>query len=80
MTKPIFKLWPDPEEGKPYGPTAKQKMLFIEDLPLEDTWVDISTGAASAPEAANAINIKRPHRHPVDCVLYIGGARQWQNL
>jgi len=57
-----FKLWPDPPEGKPYGPTAKQRLLFIETLPEEETIID-------------GINIQRPHKHPVDILLFIGGAR-----
>lgn len=57
-----FRLWPEPEEGKTYGPTAKQRLLFIEDLPNEDTYID-------------DVNLKRPHHHPLDILLYIGGAR-----
>lgn len=60
--KHVFKLWPEPKEGSPYGPSAKQRLLSIEDLPDVDTWVD-------------GINIRRPHYHPVDVVCYVGGAR-----
>lgn len=62
-----FKLWPDPPEGKVYGPLPKQRLLFIEDLPDVDTFMDDGSG--------NLINIRRPHYHPLDVVLYIGGAR-----
>lgn len=67
MSKNTFKLWPDPPEGKKFGPMPKQRLLFIEDLPPEDTLLEDHLG--------NKINIKRPHYHPFDCVLYIGGAR-----
>lgn len=38
--KPIFKIWPEPKDGSPYGPQPKQRLLFIEDLPEEDTIID----------------------------------------
>src|ERR1035437_7291655 len=64
----VFKLWPDPMEGMPYGPTGKQKLLFIEELPDVDTiWWD-------------GINVKRPHYHDVDVVLFIGAARSGKTL
>lgn len=34
--KRSFRLWPIPEEGKPYGPTPKQKLLFIDHLSEKD--------------------------------------------
>lgn len=63
-----FKVWPVPKKPDvPYGPRPKQSLLFIDDLPLEDLFV---------PDPPNdPINIKRPHLHPLDIVLYIGGAR-----
>lgn len=65
--KRVFKCWPD-IPGVDYGPRPKQRLLFIEDLPDEDTFLeDKVTG--------EKINIKRPHYHPLDVVLYIGGAR-----
>ncbi len=66
-----FNLWPDPPEGEPYGPLPKQRLLFIEDLPLEDTFIDDRVGGT--------INIKRPHLHPFDVVLFIGAARRRQD-
>lgn len=57
--KTRFKIWPDPPEGKPYGPTPKQRLLFIEKLPLVDTWLDAQTGAPVDAETPGAINIKR---------------------
>lgn len=59
-----FKLWPEPGPGLPSGPTNKQKLLFIENLPdnPEDPF------------------FKRPHYHNVDTVLFIGGARSGKTL
>jgi hypothetical protein len=62
IDKREFRIWPDPKEGKSYGPSAKQRLLFIEDLPDEDTWIE-------------DINIKRPHYHSMDVCVYVGGAR-----
>lgn len=64
--KMVFRLWPTPDEGKPYGPSPKQKLLFIEDLPLN-------------PIKEQEF-YRRPHLHPVDVVLYIGGARSGKSL
>lgn len=51
---PKFYCWPQPTKpDQPYGPTPKQRELFIEELPDNE----------------------KPHLHPVDVVLYIGGAR-----
>lgn len=36
MSKKTFKLWPQPAPGKPYGPTPKQRLLFIEKLSPEE--------------------------------------------
>lgn len=66
--KPVFKIWPPFE---PYGPRPKQRLLFIEELPDEDTYIKDHNG--------NEINIKRPHYHPLDIVLFIGGARRRKN-
>lgn len=62
----VFKVWPE-VPGFPYGPRPKQKLLFIEELPDEDTWVEDPSG--------EMVNLKRPHYHPIDAVLYQGGAR-----
>ena len=62
-----FKLWPEPSHGRTYGPTPKQRLLFIESLPDEDTFIKDDVG--------NEINIKRPHYHSLDVCLYVGGAR-----
>lgn len=68
MAEESFKLWPTPAEGMPYGPTGKQKLLFIDELPDEDTlWWD-------------GVNIRRPHYHPTDVVLFVGGARSGKTL
>jgi hypothetical protein len=67
VSKSTFNLWPVPEDGLPYGPQPKQRLLFIEELPEEDTFVQ-------------GINIKRPHKHPMDVVLYIGAARSGKTL
>ena len=71
----VFKVWPEPKDNRPYGPTPKQRLLFIESLPEVDTWVNASTGQPCEPDDPSALNLKRPHYHPVDVVLYIGGAR-----
>lgn len=65
--KKVFKCWPD-IPNVPYGPHPKQRLLFIEDLPEVDTFV-------TDPNTGEVINLKRPHYHPIDVVLYIGGAR-----
>src|ERR1041385_9172425 len=64
--KRVFKLWPEPQPGSgiPYGPTPKQKLLFIEDLP------DPKPGMTEAE-----LMWCRPHRHCLDVVLFIGAAR-----
>lgn len=31
-----IRVWPDPQNGENYGPNSLQKMLFIDDLPIED--------------------------------------------
>ena len=66
MSKKQFRLWPLPQEGSglPYGPTPKQKLLFIEDLP------DPQPGMT-----AEQLAYCRPHYHPLDVVLFIGAAR-----
>lgn len=67
-----FKCWPE-LEGFEYGPRPKQKLLFIEDLPDTDTFIaDKTTG--------EQINVRRPHYHPLDVVLYIGGARSGKTV
>lgn len=62
-----FDVWPR-HPGFPYGPRPKQRLLFIESLPDVDTFLDDA-------RTGEKINIKRPHYHPIDVVLYIGGAR-----
>lgn len=64
MARPSIKLWPNPSDGRKYGPTAKQKLLFIEHLPDVDTWVDIHTGDPVEPNSPSSINIKRPSLSP----------------
>lgn len=57
-----FSLWPKPiSPDIPSGPTSKQKLLFIEDLPLDP------------PDQLNFY--RKPHLHNVDVVLLIGAAR-----
>lgn len=57
--KPTFNIWPEPKDGAPYGPQPKQKLLFIEDLPDEDCWVDATTGQPAEPNSPNSINLRR---------------------
>ena len=58
-SKKGFRIWPTPTDpDQPYGPTSKQRLLFIDELPEEE----------------------RPHKHPVDIVLYIGGARSGKSI
>lgn len=71
MSDNVFKLWPEPKDGYPYGPTPKQELLFIEELSLEDDIRYTPLGP---------INLRRPHFHPTDIVLYIGGGGSGKTL
>lgn len=53
-----LQLWPNPKPGEKYGPTEKQKQLFIADM----------------PEAI------KPHLHPKDITLFIGGSQSGKSL
>ena len=65
--KNTFHIWPEPDNPDiPRGPSPKQKLLFIEDLPLEPN--------------EGTLFYKRPHLHPVDVCLYIGGARSGKTV